>query len=718
MPNEFDFDALKKLRDSLVAIRLRQVDSLSVYLSKDGLGFCHQIEKPAKASLASTATCISSLVRSGRLGDVFDVAQAGAVAADLVTKTASAGLVEGNPFSVAFVVEGVLDLLDAFPQMAGAAEIRGRLNSEYLPKLTASIKSSGDADPVGSVRIEPYPASAYLTQLVFRVLKRAGACTPATSTSAHRWARTEINKQVALIGAKSRIADPLQLAYALIVAVTSTADRQTSPEDKEIFAHALQLFFEQQLDDGSWPLSRPMFHYKMVGNAYSFEYELLAQLVGCAPLRDGLIAYLGHLERAVLLAERTSYELDPEKPGSKSAWASGHHPQLLGPESWSTASVYDFAHTMDRLVAEAVRQALFNELGEIYKSPPGVAVTPPASGIGKFADDFLDADLHFNGEVRSLRTTLAESFVFPIAREAGRVTRGLPLGEDTPMSAILFGPPGTSKTDLAKIISRYLNWPLLPVDPSYLVQRGLDQVQAMANRLFGLLRTVEEVVVLLDEFDEMGRDRAGNENLLSRFITTAMLPKLAAINKERKIVFLLATNYVSGFDAAFSRGGRFDMVLQIMPPTVAAKRSFGPWKEVLARALPETGEDATATREIELGELTFLETKKLVRTLATLNDEGEIASAFAAEAKARTMQKENDSSPRRSGQTPDSGTDETTPPAKRTWATTCVDERAQIRIPPVVAATPAVPVAEKPKAASRAAGGRKTTAAKAVQKPK
>src|SRR5262249_40909569 len=136
------------------------------------------------------------------------------------------------------------------------------------------------------------------------------------------------------------------------------------------------------------------------------------------------------------------------------------------------------------------------------------------------------------------------------------------MSDETPMSAILFGPPGTSKTELAKIISKYLNWPLLPVDPSYLGQEGTDKAQAMANRLFGMLAIAEQIVVLLDEFDELGRSRTRNEDLLSRFITTTMLPKLSAINKERRIIFLLATNFIGSFDAAFRRGGRFDMLLQ------------------------------------------------------------------------------------------------------------------------------------------------------------
>src|SRR5215216_2223256 len=168
--------------------------------------------------------------------------------------------------------------------------------------------------------------------------------------------------------------------------------------------------------------------------------------------------------------------------------------------------------------------------------------------------------------------------------------------------------PGHRKTQLAEIISLYLGWPLVMIDPSYLVSRGMDRIQAMANKLFTMLAISEQVVVLLDEFDEMGRDRSRTENLLSRFITTAMLPKLAEINKERKIVFLLATNYVSGFDAAFSRGGRFDMLLQIMPPSVKSKRSR--WPDLFGK-LRRLADNERRAAERLIGELTFDETRAL-----------------------------------------------------------------------------------------------------------
>jgi hypothetical protein len=388
-----------------------------------------------------------------------------------------------------------------------------------------------------------------------------------------------------------------------------------------------------------------LFHYPEVGNAYCFEYELLTQLLSCDQLWGDLLSYIPKLEIAVTLLEKTAFDLDASRPGTVIAWASGHHPQLEGPESWSTASVYHFAYTLDRLVAEAIRRALFQELRAVYPFAPSQSTPPPADdNVIAFAPKFLDTEFVAPGEQtpRSLRQTLAQRFVYPIARDAEQVRRGGQLSQDTPMSAIFFGPPGTSKTELAKIISDYLKWPLLSVDPSYLVQEGLDRVQAMANKLFSMLTLVEQVVVLLDEFDELGRSRVQNEDLLSRFITTAMLPKLAAINKERKIVFLLATNYVSGFDAAFSRTGRFDLLLQVMQPTLKSKLAYSEWSNVLNRALDILQGEEKKIAERRIADLTFLETKRLVRDLYDVAETGRVLSVVGVAWAACTLENPND----------------------------------------------------------------------------
>lgn len=664
MDSPFDFASLSNLQKYIGGIRLNQVPTMRHYISDDGLGFFHQPRDRLEASRSSTATCVSALVQAGLWTERFPLWSSTEKVADKLLETPweSAGLDKNNPFRVAFIAEGVLDLQHAKPGYPGAAEHMQTIKKDAVPILLGRIDA-------GAVSISPYPESAYLTQLAFRVLQKLDAIDAALAAKVHSWSRREINKEIALISAKSKIADPLNLAYALILATTSASDEKTSPEDKQIFAHALELFFRSQTEDGSWPNSRPLFHYPDVGNAYCFDYELLTQLLLCRPLRANLLPYVPKIAKTAMLLDRISYDLDSLHPNTIVAWPSGHHPQIEGPESWSTASVYHFAHELDGLVAEAIRRAVFKELGTIY-SPPVPARDPSKD---KFADGFLDATLYpaDRPDGVSLREAIAQAFVFPIAREAALVDQGGALGRETPMSAILFGPPGTSKTKLASHIGKFLGWPVLSVDPSYLVQEGLDRIQALANRLFSMLTMAEQIVVLLDEFDEMGRDRARAEELLSRFITTAMLPKLASINDERKIVFLLATNYISGFDAAFSRGGRFDMLVQVMPPNADVKLAHSGWTQL--KACYETMSlDRQHDAKPLLEDLTFAEYDALNSKSPKLATPDDVFAAIQEAHKNCTLSQPNEVNAPSADATGERKT--------LTWKETSTAERSRIRI--------------------------------------
>jgi ATPase family associated with various cellular activities (AAA) len=662
-PETLDFEALEEFRNYLASLRRNHVPTMNHYASEDGKGFWHQPSNRQAASLSSTATCISSLFRAGlwkhnerKWGATQDVAKR------LLQKPwkSAVGLKDNNPFGLSFIVEGILDLIEV-EKYDGCEEDRGIVLNEIVPILIGEVRDAKEPLAVsGSVCIPPYPPSAYLTQLAFRVLKRC--CTDETEDykdvvrGVRAWARSEIHRQVALISTRSRIADPLQLAYAIILAFSASEDEQTSPEEKALTRGALKIFFDNQQPDGTWPPSQPLFHYPDVGNAQCFDYELLTQLLSCEQLQDELLQqFLPQLQLVAFQLRHASFDLGITKVGPAVGWASGHHPQIAGPESWSTACVYHFVHALDRLVAEGIRRALFAELRTVYTAPVRITKKPD------FAPYFLDANVKPGDDVLSLRDTLRDKFVLPIDHEKTVVANGGSLAQTTPMSAILFGPPGTSKTQLAKHISNYLGWPLLSVDPSYLVQDGLENLYARANRLFSMFAMVEQIVVFLDEFDEMGRDRTQSQDLLSRLITTSMLPKLAAINDERKIVFLLATNHVSNFDAAFSRGGRFDMVLQVMPPTTDAKLGFPEWASVLKRALAEfKGKKAAAEVNECLEDLTYLETQQLVFVLGRQPED--VFEVFKKARASGTLMRKN---------------------GEQTWKETCEKDRAQIRLPPV-----------------------------------
>jgi hypothetical protein len=396
----------------------------------------------------------------------------------------------------------------------------------------------------------------------------------------------------------------------LVSAVTPTAN--ISPAQGSLQRAALDTVFASQLEDGTWPLSRPLFPYPGFGDAYCYEYEMLTQLLKTLELRELLLDYLPKIGRSAEFTQKDFYRVE----GGTPAWTSGHHPNQEEPESWATASVYHFIYEFDRLLAEAVRLELFR-----YLEIPFPRSGQPRTQESEFASDFLDSNVDVNGN-QSLKLFLWEHFVRPLRDVAPNVALGEKFKKGTPRSAIFYGPPGTSKTDLAREIAGFLGWPHLALDPSHFLRTGMDGIQVEANKIFRMLEQTERVVVLFDEFDELVRERgSSNAEPLSRFLTTAMLPKFARLHKAGTLVFIIATNNIGEFDLAIRREGRFDRVLQIMPPTYEAKLGKADWG--FKKKLNKLGIKITAQIKQQLEELTFGECDALAGELAKITDKQE-----------------------------------------------------------------------------------------------
>jgi ATPase family associated with various cellular activities (AAA) len=552
-----DFRELAALRKSLLSMSQRHATSIQCFHDGGTNSFRHRFEepRPGHISIASTATCLSSLVAAGQ----WEVGPWAAPARHLVeglikAEKKSAELEPWNVFSTAWLLEAYFALSTVVPDIEN---IPGY--NEDVEKANATLK---DGLSKGYAQVQDYPPSAYLTQLAFRMLRRRVGSLNGMAEKIHEWAWTEIHQQLALFESQSKTADVYQLAYSIMLAASLGKPGQATPDQALVLHTALGKVFEKQLADGSWERSQPLFHYPKVGSAYCYEYEMLTQLLLQPELEEQLLKYVSNLRTAANTLEKTAYKL----PGRGLGWSSGHHPQFKGPESWSTASVYHFVHAFDRLLAEAIRRAMFDYLDSSY-SPPATPRTDPKT----FGPDFLDCDLTVPTGQVSLKETILARFVVPIANDASKVQLGQSLSSSTPTSAILFGPPGTSKTELSKIVADYLGWPLLTIDPGHFVRHGFEKVQTEADKIFSMLAVAEQVVVFLDELDEMVRDRSQETDIHSRFLTTSMLPRLATINRHRRIVIIVATNYIDSFDLAISRHGRFDIILQVMPPRADGK---------------------------------------------------------------------------------------------------------------------------------------------------
>jgi hypothetical protein len=598
-----DFTRIESLR--LLCAQILEYQVVSIDYFRSGVGFKHVYDekKDDDISVSSSATCVLSLAASGKWKS--SKKDTDTLAKKLLEKNRSAGLEEDNPFTTAWILDAITvlqqDIADPFiPDTDDKAKI------DHKEKKLREAVERGN----GAVSIGAYPGSAYLTQLVVRVLRRRGKLN-GLETLVNDWALNELRRQLALVQASSNPLDAFAFAYLVILVTAGTPTAKISPEIRSIQRAALRTVFDCQLTDGTWPPSKPLFHYPKVGNAHCYEYEMLTQLLQEPDLDDLLLDYLPELGLACESLKNSVYRLDK----GVQAWSSGHHPQLPGPESWTTASVYHFVHRFNRLLSEAVRRELFLYLDLPLPGP----TTPPSSA--EFASDLLDSKLSVKGKERFLKDFLLEDFVKPLADQAGNISNGGKFKKGTAISAIFHGPPGTSKTELSKKIAEFLGWPLLTIDPSHLLRNGMDGIQAEANAIFRRLAETERVVVLLDEFDEFVRERGSSDaEQFSRLLTTGMLPKLASIHKRATLVLIIATNNIRWFDLAIQRPGRFDRLVQIMPPIYdekLKKKNWGAAENVdVEKKLAEL--EVTIDGEIKqrLGDFTFLEYDAFATDLA------------------------------------------------------------------------------------------------------
>jgi len=135
-----------------------------------------------------------------------------------------------------------------------------------------------------------------------------------------------------------------------------------------------------------------------------------------------------------------------------------------------------------------------------------------------------------------------------------------------PSDRLLFcGPPGCGKTLTAEVIASELGRPLAIVRTDSVVSSFLGETAANLRKVFDF-SAAHSMVVLLDEFDALGKERDdASEHGELRRVVNAVLQMLDAYRGRSLII--AATNHERMLDSAIWR--RFEEVLFLKPPTDA-----------------------------------------------------------------------------------------------------------------------------------------------------
>ena len=400
--------------------------------------------------------------------------------------------------------------------------------------------------------------------------------------------------------------DSDQLAWALAIFLKFDENLRVSLENRDFIKQALKCLFSTQ-NEGMWRHYKPLFHYKKAGNAYCYVFETLAPLLQCA-LREGAKAEMfrdllkPHCKNLIDLwryADSTKMDLwqgvDPKKIPPRATrkeigWCSGHRTNVTHPESWATSSIFSYAQALRRLVGIWCGEEALGSLNTPQNRLNSTTAT----------DRMVERGETWGIDKVPISERLQIMFVNPVKMH--ECTDRLepdsqPIEKHQARSAILFGPPGTSKTTLVRCVADIIGWKYVEIHASHFVAEGLAEVQKTADRIFKQLSELDHAVVLFDEIDELVRERDMEKDAFGRFLTTSMLPKLAELWEARKILYFVATNHINYFDSAIIRSHRFDSLMLVSPPSCSAKI-----KE-LTRLLSENHDLPALLLQIEEGEV-------------------------------------------------------------------------------------------------------------------
>jgi hypothetical protein len=573
---------LRALRSRAVVLRQHLKEDFRGFLADDRLTFVWEpSRRKGQVSAATTCTGLIALASTQSLSNFYDGDDTGfpssvkAFKRVMAAAWTSSDLPEDNPFTTILVIRtaGILAAAGAAPcstllDMKRTAH--GRWAGKTLRQIIQTVLR-GFPDSLEIQRYPPTPAVAYWLLEGLAMLHYAP--TRRQLQKIAEWTRDRFVREVSLISADhDALMDPIALAMSAALAWLLKGPQKpggaerilaTLPTALEI-SYGVRAFLDEQLDSGLWPKYFPLFHFPgpEAGANYCWSFEvlealLLEMLPQCGVL--DVAALLKPLDRSLSWCQHNRLILNLQPPHGQTiaGWNSGGQIRTLQegrPELWATAVVHMYAYRAETLLSALIQK----ELERKYDAAAPIEKDDRWSGI-------LDFDLEMIGETTptSVKTEIDVRMIAPILAGTEPLSR----------SALLFGPPGTSKTSVVKAVAQRVNWTYIELSPSDFLRDGLPNIYGVANEIFDDLKDLRDVVVLFDEMDALARNREDDTaddhplDITQQFLTTSMLPKLAQLHDQRDLLFFMATNFQGRFDAAIKRPGRFDLLLLLGPPS-------------------------------------------------------------------------------------------------------------------------------------------------------
>merc|ERR1719366_25615 len=149
------------------------------------------------------------------------------------------------------------------------------------------------------------------------------------------------------------------------------------------------------------------------------------------------------------------------------------------------------------------------------------------------------------------------------------------IGIDPPRGVLMFGPPGTGKTMLAKAVANATNASFIQMVGSEFVQKYLGEGPRMVRDVFRMAKENSPSIIFIDEIDAIATKRFDAQTGADREVLRILLELLNQMDgfeQDTNIKVIMATNRADTLDPALLRPGRLDRKIEFPPPDRRQKR--------------------------------------------------------------------------------------------------------------------------------------------------
>ncbi|WP_129674931.1 CDC48 family AAA ATPase [Candidatus Chloroploca sp. Khr17] len=201
------------------------------------------------------------------------------------------------------------------------------------------------------------------------------------------------------------------------------------------------------------------------------------------------------------------------------------------------------------------------------------------SAIREVFTEIPDVNWEDVGGLEDVRRLLVEAVEWPLRHSRAFDT----LGVRAPKGILLHGPPGTGKTLLAKALASQSEANFISVKGPELLNRWVGESERGVREIFRKARQAAPCIIFFDEIDAIAPPRGGSNNDVTERVVSQLLTELDGIESLKGVVVLAATNRIDRVDAALQRPGRFDFLVEMPRPDLAARQAI---IAVLTRRMP------------------------------------------------------------------------------------------------------------------------------------